>query len=462
MRHWLYIITAALFALTFTSCEPNIVPSANLADATVEAKGGSFTYEFEAENRWSVVNDNPWIYVTPGAGLPGKATVTVKVSENDGLKSRSGNIYVLDGANTTRYGFSQACSDVISIDNDKYLVPENGSFIVRVSSNIKYSISTDTEWIVLPDVTEYDPKGEEMEHEFGLVQNPSTGDRDGKITFTTQDDKQLIVAVVQSGHVDVDWGKEFYKRSLAYRFTGDWCGYCPNLAYDLNKFKVENPGRLSVMCFYDANSNESLAFGSSGKYESRFNAADKPTLVMDERGYATGIASPGYYNVIKDVVAEDRAAFPAATAITLRSSISGGKISVSPTVYVKDAGDYHIHVALLEYGLVVAQSDYTGLYTSSELKNFVHDNVVRQYMTTLLTGDAFTARAQSLNSFNYTIEVPKNVVNSHKLQVAVYVTRAASGGPRSVSKFTYYKDRAEIVDNSVISPVGQSVALKYE
>lgn len=457
------IVYTGFLCMGLVACQPNIHPEdTSLAVATVSPEKASIEYTFTATARWSVVNDNEWIFVTPSAGLPGEAKITVRIDENSTMKKRQGAFYILDGENTLMYSFVQPSAEVISTDNEMYYVPEEGSFIVRVKSNIDFNVSTDVDWIVLPASTSFSSSDVEEEVEFGLIANKKSSSRLGHISFTTGDGKSLQVTVNQAAHVEVDWTRDFYRGVLGYRFTGDWCGYCPNLAYDITKFNSEEPGRLNCICFYDANSVSKLRFSESSRYEKRFAVSGKPTLTLDERGLAYNIASPTFYNIIKAFCNEEKASYKAQTAINAQVGYSNGKIEVHPTVFAKKAGTYHIHVALLESGVVASQTDYTNLYTAAELEQFRHDNVVRAYATTMLTGDEFVATDRSIIAFNYTISLPSNVLDKNNLSVVIYVTRQSISGPQAVEKFTYYHDHTEFVDNSVIVSVGQSSTLKYE
>lgn len=461
MRSKILSILVAVVGLV--CCQPNIVPYTGPGSTLeVPAEGASYELELHVSNRWSIVNDNDWIYITPTAGIAGRAQFTVNVEPNTTLSDRQGMIYVIDGAKTLYYAFSQECLDIISTDNDTYRVPETGSFVVRVRSSVGFVLSTGTPWIHLPEKLSYEPQDGEIEVRIALEDNTLETEREGSILFTTLESENLTIRVIQSGHVEVDWTRTFYKRPLVYRFTGDWCGYCPNLEYDIATFNREEPGRLSVMCFYDLSSSPHLSYKYSTKFESRFSAFDKPTLVIDERGYCSGVASPGYLSVMKKEIEEEKSAFLTRTAIAVQTVVEGGKICIYPTVFIKDSGKYHIHVAVLESGLVVAQSDYTGLYTQAELSRFVHNNVVREYLTPLLVGEEFTAAKNSVKAFSYTADIPSSVENRKNMSVAVYITAALQQGPRTVPKFNYYKDRSELVDNSVIVNVGNSESLRYE
>lgn len=452
-----------MISMGIVACQPNIHPEDKPgATVTVGPQKSSISYTFTATGRWSVVNDNDWMYVTPSAGLPGEATVTVHFEENSTMKGRSGSFYIIDGATTTAYNFVQPSVDIISTDNEMYYVPEEGSFVVRVKSNVDFSVSADVEWIVLPDPAGFKGNGNEEEIVFGVTANKKATSRIGHLNFTTSDGKSLSVTVNQAAHVDVEWTRDFYRGVLGYRFTGDWCGFCPNLAYDVAKFNSEEPGRLNCICFYDANSVSRLRFSESSRYEKRFAVTGKPTLTLDERGLAYNIASPTFYNIIKAFCNEEKTSYKASTAISAQVTYSGGRIEVHPTVFVKKADTYHLHVALLEDGVVATQTDYTNLYTASELEKFEHGNVVRAYASAMLSGDEFTAADRSMNAFNYTIELPSNVLDKNRLSVVIYVTRTVVSGPQAVEKFTYYRDHTEFVDNSVIVPVGQSTTLKYE
>lgn len=455
------IKTATLAILFCAACQPNILPDSR-PSKVVDAEGETRTITFTADNRWSIYTSFDWINVNPSGGVAGENTVTLKFSPNSTMEERSGAIYVLDGARTLMYRFTQNSLDLISTDHSEYYVPEEGSFTVLVRSSLDYNINCPTEWIKCPSKTHISGSSEETAIEFGLENNSSKDSREGSISFLAEGGLSVTVKVIQAGHVEIDWNRDFYRRALGYRFTGDWCGYCPNLAYDISRYETERPSRFNCISFYDASSDTRLRFAGSGKYETKFNVSGKPTLVVDRRGAATSLSSPGYRDVIRGMVDEGLESYKSTTAITASLSVTDGRIEVHPTVWFKEAGEYHIHAVLLESGVVVPQSDYTGLYNDLQLKNFAHNNVVRSYMTPLVTGETYNASAQSKKLFNYGIDVPANVVDKRRLSVAIYVTKPATNGPQAVEKVSYYKAMNEYVDNSVIVASGQSVGLKYE
>ncbi|MCQ2147898.1 MAG: Omp28-related outer membrane protein [Bacteroidales bacterium] len=412
------IIIAIMMALlaTVVSCQPNIFPDDELNGVKVIAAEGEVSkITFTAENNWSVYNSNDWISVSPMGGIAGEGTLTVNVSANKSMDAREGAIYVLDGASTLMFKLSQGCLDIITTDHREYYVPESGQFTMLVKSTVPFDVAPSVDWITCTSGTHYDGGSKDLAISFNLSDNTGSNKRSGEIVLSADGGISTSVEVTQAAHVEIDWNKTFYKSVLGYRFTGDWCGYCPNLEYDIAKFSKDQPGRFNYISIYDASSTGKLSYSASSRYETRFNVSGKPTIVLDERGLATSLSSPGYYDVIKAFCAEEVASYPSETCISAYSSIIDDKVSVHPVVYAKQAGTYHIHVVLLENGIVAKQTDYTGLYTDAQLNKFVHDNVVRAHATKLLTGDEFTVGAKESQMFNFSIEIPKTVQDKKNL-----------------------------------------------
>lgn len=459
-----YIIGTVMMSLLLAvSCQPNIIPDDPFEGVTlVSAEGEVSTVTFTAENNWSVYNSNEWITVTPMGGVAGDGTLTVNVSANKSMDARSGAIYVLDGSTTHMYRFSQDCLEIIMTDHREYYVPESGQFTILVKSTAAFDVASSVDWISCSSGSHFEGSSKDVSISFDLSENTGGSKRKGEVILTAEGGVSTSVEVTQAAHVEIDWDKTFFKGVLGYRFTGDWCGYCPNLEYDIASFSKEQPGRFNYMSIYDASSSGRLSYSASSRYETRFNVSGKPTIVLDERGLATSLSSPGYHDVIEAFCTEEVTSYPSVTCISAYSSVIDDKVSVHPVVYAKNSGTYHIHVALLENGIVAKQTDYTGLYSEDQLAKFVHDNVVRAHATKLLTGDEFTVGARENQMFNYSIDIPKTVLDKKNLSLAIYVTRPVVDGPQSVSRVSYYRNFNEFVDNSIIIPVGQTADIRYE
>lgn len=445
------------------ACQPNIKPEDNPGTMVeVNPNGESKTVVYQAADRWSIVNDSQWMSVSPNAGIAGKNEITVTFQKNATMKTRSAAFYVLEGDKTTMYSFEQKSIEIISTDNSEYNVPASGSFVIRVKSNMNYGISTSTEWIVLPEQTAYKGGSEEVQIEFGLLENKGTGNRYGSVKFTTSDGNSMNVAIIQAAKAEVNWSRDFFRGILGYRFTGDWCGYCPYLHWALEKIQDEEKGRFNVMCFYDRSSNASLSYSGTSKFFGRYGQDGVPAICLDERGVATGLRNTEFYSMLGKFMAEETESYKAVTAITASTSLKDDEINIHPTIYVKEEGRYNIHVALLENGVVVQQTDYTGLYTSSQLRKWEHNHVVRSYVTPELTGQEFNSERRSVHNFDFTVKMPSGVRDNSKVEVAIYVTRPTVSGPKAADMLTYYSNREFFVDNSIIIALGQSVNLKYE
>lgn len=459
------ILAAAAAMLALISCKPNIFIDEFASEGgefTFPEEGGTQTWKFRAvsEGRWSIVNyASEWLYITPTVGLAGDIAVTATADPNNGTEDRNGSVYVLDGTRTLEFKVIQPCKRMIMPESFEYFVSSDAcSLKIHVDSKVSYEISCDSPWVSCPDVS----FSESADLLFQIKANNSADSREAVVTFTSKGVPSVGVTIMQSGKINVNWDADFYRSILGYRFTGDWCGWCPGLAYDINQFVQKNPGRFNYICIYDQNSDVKLKYDKCAKYQNRFGINSWPSLVLDQRALATGMTSPKFETAIKSFCDEEKANFKPVTAISAQVSVSGSQISVHPTVFAKEAGTYHLHVVLLENGVVVKQSNYTELYTETQANNWKHNNVVREFLTPVLTGEEFTAAAKSSNIFNYSSQLPYNIYDKSKLSVAIYVTRAVQNGPSSVYGLSYYKSISDFVDNSVMVNAGESVELKYE
>lgn len=419
-------------------------------------EAGTASIEFDAPVAWKVVKDgSTWLRVSPLNGAAGHGKVVLEYDANTELSYRNSNIVIIAGSSQTKYKVTQKCTEVFEVPTTEYGLTNQESLSVVVNSNIAFSVSTDASWITLPENPNFNGGVKATTVVFGIAKLEGSDERNGHITVTGNNGKSITINVSQN--------VAFYKRVLAYRFTGDRCPYCPYLAYAIEKYNEKQAGRMNVMCFYGQSFSTTAMVGNScSSYESSFGITGFPTVVMDERGNGVGLSNANFLSLLTSFTTEMLESYPCVTGIDAKAEMSGDKVKISGNVYCIQPGTYHLHVAIMENGVKSAQSDATGLYTSTQLSNWTHNSVVRDHVTTKVNGQEIVFEAKGKKPFEFTADVPSKVKNKENISVAVYVTRPRVSGPKKASYMTYYNNRSEFVDNSVFVNLGESVELKYE
>lgn len=447
-----HILAFLMFAVI--SCTPNIKNNYLIA----APEGDTLSYTYEAASDWSVVSTEKWFSVSPSSGKAGQVSLSISVSANVTSQPRKASFYIVDGPNNIVVEIGQDCVSAVMIEKDEYTVPmEGGEFRLKIGCNTAFTVSSDASWVSCPS-TKASSDYKEMDLVFGIEANPTEEPRSANITFAGDGFSKTIVFNQQ---------RVFFKSVLVMRFTGTWCGYCTAAAKDLSDMERRSPGRANVLCFYNTNNGQgAIGTPEEGRISSYFGVAGYPTLVVDNRAYLSGMSVGKYLSGVEGLLGEMLESYPPATGISAKVNAASDKLEIDLEVFSKIAEDCTMYVYIIEDGVVAAQADYLNLYSQSQLANFVHNGVVRAYVTPLRggvpVGEPFKAEKFGRKKFHYSVDMPSNVLDAENVSVAAYVTRKPVDGPRSVKGVSYYTDNEYYIDNSVICPANASVDYKYE
>ena len=254
------------------------------------------------------------------------------------------------------------------------------------------------------------------------------------------------------GELVADFTQEFYRRSLAVRFTATWCGYCPTMASSIDAAIEMVPGRLIPFTLHATDSQGGLAYSGTSNFAGLYQISGYPS------GRVNGYAAVKNYQVStgKEIFAglatEAVSSLPSKTNIGGFVSVAGGQVDAMLSVAVKEAGTYKISAFVLEDGIQYQQDGAGSDYT--------HNYVVRKEMTGIYGNEFSTSSANETKEFNFSIPVPSSVINAANLHVVVYVTYAGSyTGSVSYAEYVNY---GIVIDNVVDIKANDLCDFKYE
>ncbi len=464
-----------LVAPVMTSCtkangdEPNnggageVTP---LAESTIviDSEVGStaqVTYNFESS--WQVNNGLSWVKVSPLSGFSGENTITIEAKEaNTSLEERVGYFSLaVNGGLIKNWVVQEGPKGISPVLTVVGLGSSAGEKTFEVNANIAYEVSTDASWITVTGVEYPDSvlladnktRSKYMTSVVKINVEENTGDlREGVINLVGEDGIAATVTIQQMGEMAADFSKDFYRRSIAMRFTATWCGYCPTMASSIDEAIKGLPGRIIPFTLHATSSEGGLAYTGTNNFSSLYQISGYPTGIMngyaDIANYPVATASQMFMGVATEAITLQ----PSKTNIGGFVSVSSSNVDVNLTVATKEAGTYKISVFLLEDGIVYNQS--------SGGSNYVHNYVVRKEMTGIY-GDEFTATANGHQDFHYNIAIPSSIKDAANLHVVAYVSYAGGFQQGSVSNVEY-KDFGLVIDQ-VIDIKGNDICVfKYE
>lgn len=211
---------------------------------------------------------------------------------------------------------------------------------------------------------------------------------------------------------------QFQKRVLIEDYTGTWCGWCPRVAYGIQK--VEELGIRAVPVAI--HNGDPMAWGNSSTWPEAVNSF--PTAMLNRKALwnypeNTNTKQVKYLNGNNCEL-----------GLAMNSTVSGGNINLDVNVkFAKDYTDLKLVVYVLEDNLVYNHTNYTsGLYgtgTVNPIVNFDNDHVLRSCLTNI-QGDAIqgtTTNGLTVTK-NFSVSVPSNVQNVANMNFVAFVVDA--------------------------------------
>lgn len=420
MKRLFFMMSAAILLAACTPQDNAPAASIELATGqeaviTLESGGDIDVVRFTSSKEWRIEmsDDADWLEVSPLQGEAGSARVNVKAEINRSPEKRTALMNIL----------SDDVTVPVSVEQDVYLptlkLQEKedgisclgGNFTVKIAADVEYGYETDADWI-----KEADSRAvRNHEHEFVAEPNPYEYERTATITFSYENLSEVFTVIQRpAGTAADDWVYEDFKhRSLAMRFTADWCGYCPMMAKAFESAESSMGGRLELVSLHGSDS--ALEFASTNTYISRFRVSGFPTGVVDARASVRNYSDISVTaETVRKVAEESWENYPAKTGIAVSSTLSGNDLSMDVSIYVKEADSYRLTILLLEDGIVG--------YQNGEGNSYVHDHVARM---TIASGSESAFRTTSdaeIKEMTYKVKVPE-YCNPSNLRILVYVEK---------------------------------------
>ena len=422
-----------------------------------------------SKNSAEVVADGGTVDVTVTANVDYEYTVTVdwitekeivavsdtekkyvfEVAANTATESRSVTISFCGNGTCIPFTVTQAAAEpeyYINVDRMNVSVQAEGTsspVTVNVTSNVAWTVAIDAAWCTVS------PASGENNGSFAVTvsENTSYDSRMANIIVASPDGTvSKNIAVIQSpaqqeGGDDAWKTAGFYHRSLAFRFTADWCGYCPMMATAMSNAQKQLSGKLEVISVHGSGSG--LACDASNTLANSYSISSFPTGLVDGRTFVENYDIATTTTKIVDAVNDTEAKYDTYTGTSWTSSVSGSQVTLDLAAYIKKAGSYKVTALLVEDKVTGYQADYN----NGTSDNYEHTGIIRAALSDAL-GESFEISADGqIKNFTYTATLPSEC-NVSNVRVVVYIQRL------DASKNSYY------VDNSASAKVGKSQALE--
>lgn len=241
------------------------------------------------------------------------------------------------------------------------------------------------------------------------------------------------------GVVETGWeSKDFHHRSVAMRFTADWCGYCPMMAEAFAIAKERLSGNLEVLSMH---ADGGLYFAPCLDLFSYYGFTGFPTGTVDGRAvvHNNDVETTAEFTLRK--VEETESLYETVSAVSWVSEINGDEARVDVAAYLKKAGSYKITALAVEDNIVAWQNGAGNAY--------VHNGVPRMAFTSIWGEDITASEDNQVVKLTYKEEIPSGC-DTGNMRIVVYIQE--------------YNRGAGIVDdyyinNSATGRLGGSVTL---
>ena len=410
--------------------------------AEVGADGGKVqvTVQYNVDYEITILVD--WIREVETRSYDEKVH-TFEIDANTETESRTATISFCGNETCHPFVITQAAAETdvyLDVDNVSISVAAEGTaspVTVNVTSNLPWNVASDAAWC------EVSPSSGENDGSFDITvsENVSYDSRIANITVSAVDGSlSRTIAVIQSPaqreEGDDSWVEaEFVHRSLAFRFTADWCGFCPMMATAMSDAQKELPGKLEVISVHGGGSG--LACSASNTLANNYPIDGFPTGLVDGRTYIANYAIPVTTSLIVEAVNETESKYETVTAASWTSKVSGSQVTLDLSAYIKKAGSYKITALLVEDKVISYQADYNNGASDA----YEHNGIIRAALSNVLGENVEVTEDAQVKTFTYSAELPSEC-NKDNVRVVVYIQRKDS-------------DNSYYVDNTASAAVGK-------
>ena len=425
---------------------PEKVPVLQLTDgsAQIGAEGGKVEVTVQYNVYYECKLTSDWIREVKTKSYEEKVHV-FEVDVNTVAEERSATIQFCGNNTCIPFTITQAAAAFdyeFEVDTEQVSVSAEGTedpITVNVTTNLPWTVSSDAEWCtVSPESGENDGS-----FEISVGQNVTYDSRIARVTVSSADGAMNATVLVVQSPIYQDGGddswksSEFLHRSLAFRFTADWCGYCPMMANAMENANNQLDGRLEVISVHGGGS--SLECNESLGLMNQYSVSGFPTGLVDCRTYVENSSSvASTTSKIVAAVKDTEDTYDTYTGLSWVADLTGNNLKMDLSIYVKKAGEYKVTALLIEDHIIGSQADYV----NGNTRSYEHNGIIRRTLSDI-EGDSFTIEADGMvKHFTYFDTVPSKF-DLENMRVVVFVQKKID------------KKKSFYADNTATAPVGE-------
>lgn len=425
--------------------------------------------EVQMQADWSLSNECSWVEISPEAGKAGTVTLIMRVSEtNISLAERVSFTVLTVGDEVSEWWLVQEGTVGLDPISSEYTMNDiGGNLRMEVLANTEFTVSCDAEWVEIKDVlyrqdsTLLDDGVTYSDLQTAYInvvvsENEDARERVAVFALTCAGKEHTVTLRQLAGLSDeVDWSKEFFRKSLCIKFTGQSCANCPRMSENMERASEERPGRLELMNIHSFSSSDGLYYGGSQKWVLHYLPGSYPSGVFNSIARLPNIGD--LYDRIERLIDESVELYPAKTALAAQASFDGTTLMLNGYVATKEQLDYNIHIFVLQDDIIAEQAGADGDYE--------HDAVLRYAVTDELGDALFGTGEQKVVSFSKEVTLPSDIFyggEKNDAYLLIYTTYDSKRSPGGSVPDVTYTNFGMVVDNVISLPLSGSVTFGYE
>ena len=196
----------------------------------IDPDGGQESVRFSSALDWHIECSDEWVTVDPMEGGPGPARISISADANETDAARRAVVNICSEGFVFPVTVTQEVyvPEFYLTKSEKEMSCLGGELTVTVKSEVEYEVDVNVDWVK----SAASKASHKTDHQFIVEENPLSESRVAVISFVSSKGTiEFTLTQRPAGTSQDDWKiDEFVHRSLAMRFTGDWCGYCPYMA----------------------------------------------------------------------------------------------------------------------------------------------------------------------------------------------------------------------------------------
>lgn len=232
-------------------------------------------------------------------------------------------------------------------------------------------------------------------------------------------------------------GSKYFRRVLAFKYTGQWCVNCPLMTAALKKIRSSDPDRLNTIAVHLSNTSErpdDLEVPAGVQLYRKTGSAGLPTTQIDYREMCSSQVSNLERAIDKSI--QD---YYATSVVAITSKIEGNQAIIEVKAKFSELGNYKIGCAITEDGIV--RNNTVGS-TSGQ-----YNDVLRAFATDPFGDDLGEVENGGEITKTYTVDLNDNW-NKENLKVVAFIIK------------NHGADHENYANNSAECGINGSVAFK--